>query len=155
MIRTGILVFVGLVILSAVAWSAGYNSVEVEPPTKRQPTEAERIIAYCSDADHKTSPLCSVDPDDSDAVRDAVRDAVARQQSGPQIIERERITERDSDEDDDQPAPRVTVVVPRQPATTPPRPAPTRTPTRPPMIPEIRAPELPVEVPNLNLPLLP
>jgi hypothetical protein len=154
MIRWGVGVVVALLVTVAMAWNAGQNSVEkrVDPP-KRQPTQAEQIIAFCSSAANKESPLCKVDPDEPNEIRDAVRDIVSRQ--APQVVERERIVERSDDDDDDEPAPRVTINVPRQPqpAQTTRSPAPT---TRPPLIPEVKVPEIPeVKVPNLDLPLLP
>lgn len=148
--RAGLVILVGLSALIAGSWSAGRNSVETKP---RTPTEAERIIAFCSDKANQRSPLCAVkDPEDSDSVRDAVRDVIERQTTGPRVIER-RETIREGD--DDAPAPRVTVVVPRQ--TSPPArttPTPARTTPPPALIPEV-VPEIPIKVPNMGLPLLP
>lgn len=154
MIRWGIGVVATILILVAVALSVGMNSTDkpIDRP-KRQPTEAERIIAYCKDTDNKKSPLCTVDPEDPAAVRDAVRQILERQTTGPQVIERERETVRVADEDDD--TPRVEVNVPRsEPTSQPSSPQPTQPPMMIPEIPDLPIPEVP-DVPNVDLPLLP
>lgn len=75
--------------------------------------------------------------------------------AGPQIIERERITERDDDSDDDPPD--VRVIVPRPAPTTArptPRPTPSPTRTQAPILPDIEfpgIPAVPVEIPDLPL----
>lgn len=126
------------------------------------PTQADRIIAYCQDKVNRSSPLCRVDPDDDDAVKDAVEDLLRQNRAtpSPRVIERNNTIRENSgdDEDDDnddgkEPAPDAVVVVPRQ--TDPPRatqspPSPTPRPVNP-------VPELPdvEELPDLGLPLLP
>lgn len=128
-------VLAGLVILSAVAWEAGRRSVDLGPSQPESTMTPQRTPS--------PSPTPTFTPSQMGGVLT------------PQIIERERVTERSADDDDDggqQPAPRVTVNVPRQqnPPTQPPPPT-----TRPPVeIPEIKVPKIP-EPPNLDLPLLP
>lgn len=151
MIRWGIGVVATILMLVAVALSVGMNSAE-KPKEKHQPTEAERIIAYCKDTDNKKSPLCTVDPEDPAAVRDAVRQIIERQTTGPQVIERERETVR-VDDDDDIPQ-RVEVNVPRsEPTSQTSSPQPTQPPMVIPEVPDV-IPEAP-DVPNVDLPLLP
>lgn len=132
MIRWGLAVVGALVLLVVVAWSAGWDSAErPEPkPTTREPTQAERIIEFCSRPASRGSVLCKVDPEDEEAVEEATRRILEQRTTGPQIIEREI---RENDDDDDAPAPRVTVVVPRQPTS---QPTPAQT-TRPPLVPDI------------------
>lgn len=147
MIRYGLLL-TAVVALSWVWWTVGRHTAE--PPEPREPTQAERIIEYCSVPVNRSSPLCSVkDPTDDEAVEDAVRDIVEQ----PRVIERETVRERDNDSDDDP----AVVVVPddddSEPApsrTNPPAPAPT---TRPPLAPDLKLSE--VNPPNLDFPLLP
>lgn len=151
MTRWVVAVLAAVFTLAVVAWSVGWNAHEPKPQ-RRQVTEAERIIAYCSQTVHKDSPLCRVDAEDPEQVEDAVRDIIDRRTTGPQIIERERETVRQSDDDDDTgPAPQVTVIQPSQ----EPAQSPSAAATRPPM--QLDIPDLP-DVPDLGdvqLPLLP
>lgn len=153
--RWGLGVAAGLVVISGLSWSAGQRDAQDE--VNREPSQAERIMEFCREKGNADSPLCSVDPEDDEAVTDAVRDAIARQTSGPQIIERDREIVRGTDDDDDDAPPRVEVNVPASGSSTQ-QPSPTPAPTtRPPMIPEVNIPEVPdvPEIPNLGLPLLP
>lgn len=153
MFKWGVGLLVGLVLLAAVAWDAGQRNKEEVP--RRQPSEAERIIAYCKAQENRESPLCRVDPNDPDAVRDAVRDTIERQTTGPQIIERERVVEDDDDDSDTSDSPDVRVIVPTARPTTPPRSSAPRPTPRPSLLPELpEVPEVPMP-PNLDLPLLP
>jgi hypothetical protein len=131
-----------------------------------EPTQADRIIAYCQDRVNRSSPLCRIDPDDKDAVKDAVEDLLRRNTTTPppRVIERNNTIRenRDSsdDEDDDETAPRVQVNVPRQtnpPSRTPTTRPPTSTPSPRPLLPEPDLPDLPdpPELPDLGFPLLP
>lgn len=154
MIRAGLAVFAGLVLLSVVAWNAGQDSVDLP---RRQPTEAERIIAFCSETEHEKSPLCQVEAEDPDAVRDAVRDIVQQQPPSARVIEREREVIRENEDDDDE-SPRVEVRMPE--TTTPQQQQPTPTQTTPPsLLPGLSIPKIPempeINSPNLGLPLLP
>lgn len=147
MIRIGLAIAVGLIGVAAVAWNVGRNTAEPE----RQPTEAEQIIAFCKAPEHKSSPLCKVDPQDPEDVRGAVRDILEQRTTGPQIIERERVTEKD--DDDGNSTPRVEVNVPRENPTPQPTSAPLA--TQRPLVPEVvPIPSLP-SPPNLDLPLMP
>lgn len=129
-----------------------------------EPTQADRIIAYCQDKVNRSSPLCGVDPDDDDAVKDAVEDLLRQNRATPSVVERnntirENVRDDDEDDEDDEDeepaAPDVVVNVPRQ--TNPPPPRVTQSPPSPrPVIPEPLT-ELPdvEELPDLGLPLLP
>lgn len=140
-----------VVVLSGLAWWFVADS-QPEPVSKpTPPSQVDKIIAFCAKPANESNPLCTVEPGDSDAVRDAVMDAIERQTTGPQIIE--RVTERDDDDDSD--SPDVRVIVPStaptsRPAT--PAPAPSRT-TQPPILPDIDIPAVP-QVPLPELPLL-
>lgn len=147
------LLLAGIVAFCAlVTWGL----VNDEEPEK--PTEADKIIEFCSKPDNADAPLCTVDPGDSNAVEQVIEDAIERQTTGPQIIDRERTIERVEDDDDD--PPRVRTVTPRpSPAPTrqaPRTPAPSPT-TRPPLSPDIEIPNVPdvPEIPDVGLPLLP
>jgi hypothetical protein len=129
------LLIAGVLALSGLAW---YLDEEPKPPVVIQ----------------RPSPQPTMPP--RNPLRDAVRDAVTN--APPQIIERETVRERASDDDDDGDQPDVRVVVPRSTQRpTPAAPAPSRT-TPPPRLP-IEIPALPappeVKVPNPGLPLLP
>lgn len=149
-----------LALLAAGALGLGLWWYLDDDPEPREPSEAEKIIEFCSDLAHKANPLCTVEnPEDPEAVRDAVQDAIERQTIGPQIIERETIRDRDDDDGSDS-RPQVNVTVPRDkpqstPTLPPPRrPTPAPTTTQPPLvieIPEVPAPNLP----DVGLPLLP
>lgn len=141
--RWAVGVFLGLLFIGVVAWNAGRQSVEV--PEVRQPTEADRIISFCSQAVNKASPLCRVDPEAPEDVRGAVREIVERQI--PQIIERRETIRED---DDEAAPPEIEVNVP-PPSAAPQQPSPTPTRTQRPLLPEVEVPELP----ELGLPLLP
>lgn len=143
--RWAVGVFLGLLFIGVVAWNAGRQSVEV--PEVRQPTEADRIISFCSQAVNKASPLCRVDPEAPEDVRGAVREIVERQ--SPQIIERRETIREDKDDDEAAP-PEIEVNVP-PPSAAPQQPSPTPTRTQRPLLPEVEVPELP----ELGLPLLP
>lgn len=128
MIRFGLLLTVGLVILATLSWNAGRHSIEP------QPTHSAPSPTYSPEPTESVGPPLLA--------------------PGPQIIERERVTERvsdQSDSSDNSDAPTVRVVVPTSRPTTN-RPTPTRT-----ISPSPR-PTLPIdllETPVTDLPLLP
>lgn len=143
MIRYGLLL-TGVVALSWVWWAVGRQSAL--EPARREPSQAERIIEYCSVTINRNSPLCRVpDPTDTAQVEDAVREVV---RDSPRVIERETVREGDDDDDSE-----TIIVTPRQ--TSQPRPSsptvprPTQAPTtRPPLLPDVEIPD----VPNLQEP---
>jgi hypothetical protein len=148
MVRRYALLVVGVVALSGLSWWA-VDQTEPEPaPRPTPPSQVDTLIAFCAKPGRDDNPLCKVDPSDPEAVDRAIREAVP----GSRIIERERLVE--GDDDDEQRAPDVRVIVPTaRPTSRPSTPAPTQT-TRPPLA---EIPELPVvpevEVPDLPLPL--
>jgi hypothetical protein len=156
MIRRFAVLVAGVVALSVGAWYV--NDELTAPELKPRPSatatpppssQADRLMAFCDKAANRANPLCKVDPNDPEAVRDAV-ERIVEQAPSTRIIEREV--------DDDDEAPDVNVSVPQQsPQTTTPSPTPSAT-TRPPLVP-IEIPALPtpppLEVPDLGLPLLP
>jgi hypothetical protein len=156
MMRRFAVLVVGVVALSVGAWYVNDEYVEPEPlprPTATMtpppPSQADRLMAFCDKAANRANALCKVDPNDPEAVKDAVERIV--EQASPRIIE------RDSDDDDDDNPPDVNVVVPRSESSTQ-QPQPTSEPTpAPPQLPiEIpQIPAMPVEVPDIPLPLLP
>ena len=158
-----------LLVLGVVALVVGSlyvrHLVTDEPaPEPSPPSQVDKVITFCSVPANRDNPLCKVDPHDPDAVRDAVRDAIARQTQGPQVIERERITDRvgdhsDSDSDSDARNTRVIPPPPSPARTQTPRPTPRPTTQRPPLMPDLQIPELPpvpqVKPPSVQLPPLP
>lgn len=155
MMRRFALLIVGILALSVTAWYVNDEFAEPEPKPRPTPTssptpsQADRLMAFCDKPANKANALCKVDPNDPEAVRDAV-ERIVEQAPSTRIIEREV--------DDDDEAPDVNVSVPQQsPQTTTPSPTPSAT-TRPPLVP-IEIPALPtpppLEVPDLGLPLLP
>lgn len=152
MIRRFALLIVAIVALSALAWWLVDDSASAPAP-KPKPSQVDKIIEFCSKPTNADAPLCTIDAKDPDAVKNAVKDALTRQTTGPQIIERERITDSDSD-DSDSDAPDVRVVAPTPaPTAAPSTPTPTRT-TQPPLVRDIEIPELPA-VPEVQIPDLP
>lgn len=141
---------VGIICLAGLAtwWLVSDNYVdEPKRPERAEPTQADRIIQFCTIPVNRANPLCSVDPDDPEAVDKAVRDAVERR------TDSERIIERQSDDDDD--GSNTNIVIPREnpPQSSTPSPTPEPTSEAPPILP-IEIPEVPE--PNLpELPLLP
>lgn len=142
MIRRFALLIIGILAISVLTWYVNDQfSAEPVPPTPRpaatpSTSQADRLMAFCDKARNQDNALCHVDPDDSEAVRDAVERIIER--SSPQIIERE------GDDDDDDPPPDVRIVVPPSgPTRAPASPTPTRT-TPPPIGREIVIPELPI-----------
>lgn len=131
--RFGVLV-VGVIVLSVLWWWARTN----EPTEVREPSQAERIIEYCSVTINRSSPLCHIpDPTNTAEVEDTVREII---RDNPRVVERVR----EGDDDDDSSDTRVIVVPtqtprPRPARTTPPPPAT----TRPPLSPDIEIPNPP------------
>lgn len=150
MIRLFVVLVLGVLALSVGAWYVNDEFTQPEPkPTPSAsptPSQADRLMAFCGKPANRDNALCKVDPNDPEAVRDAVERIV--EQSPPLIIERER-----DNDDDGSDQPDVNVIVPRATTAAPrPTPTPSRT-TAPPLLPiEIPAvPEVPVPVPDLPL----
>lgn len=139
-----VVLIVGIVALAGLAtwWLVSDNYVdEPKRPERAEPTQADRIIEFCTIPANRTNPLCSINPKDPEQVDEAVRDAVER-----------RIIERQSDDDDD--SSDTNIVIPRDNDDDPSLPSPTPSPEpAPPLVP-IEIPEVP-EVPVPELPLLP
>jgi hypothetical protein len=154
MIRRFVVLVAGVLALSVAAWYVNSEpDVEPEPrpPTAAKPTpsQADRLMAFCGKAANRTNPLCKVDPNDPEAVKDAVERIV---QQAPQVIERERLVRDDEDDDGDE-SPDVNVIMPRPSPAATRRPTPTRTTEPPPLVP-IEIPQIPA-TPDVVIPDLP
>lgn len=139
---------VGIICLAGLAtwWLVSDNYVD-EPKPKAEPTQADRIIQFCTVRANRANPLCSVDPKDPEQVEQAVKDAVERRTDSERIIE--RLTDDDDDSSD------TNIVIPRDnpPSSSAPSPSPE---PAPPLVP-IEIPEIPnpPDIPIPDLPLIP